>query len=106
MPLQVVFLAAENAVLIDRTRNRRIDPLTDKVYHMGGNDALSPRIAPVTREGFVDKDAVARYAAGVCALLISARALLVTTLWSVALVVCACVSVLGPFFGKRALLNK
>jgi hypothetical protein len=56
----VVFLGAENAVLLDRTQNRRIDPLTDKVYHLGGADALSQRIAPLTREGAVDKDVLGR----------------------------------------------
>lgn len=65
---QVLFLGGENAVLIDRTQNRRIDPDTDKVYHMGGNDALSPKIEPKTANGAVDKEVVARWVWSVCLL--------------------------------------
>jgi len=58
---QVIVLQAENAVLLDRTRHRRIDPLTEKVYQLGGPEALSPRIAPVTAEGAVDKEVLNRW---------------------------------------------
>ncbi len=53
-PDKVVFLHAENAILVDRARCRRIDIDTNKIYHMADANALSPAIQPLTAAGTLD----------------------------------------------------
>lgn len=59
---QVLLLEGEHAVLLDRTRYRRYDPATGRVYHMPeeGDQALSPAIRPEKPDGSVDTEVVAR----------------------------------------------
>ena len=53
IPDKAIFLSAPNDVLLDRTRHRKFDYLTNKVYHMPpvGVKALSPSLLPATLEG-------------------------------------------------------
>ena len=58
----MLLLEGEHAVLLDRSRYRRYDPATGKVYHMPGDndDALSPPIQPERPDGNLDAEVVAR----------------------------------------------
>ena len=56
----MIFLTAENSVLLDRTRFRRVDMNTNKIYHMAEAGALSPAIKPLTEEGKVDAEVLPR----------------------------------------------
>lgn len=60
VPDKVIFLTAEHAVLLDRTKYRRVDMDTGKTYHMAEGDALSAPITPVTKEGQPDAEVLAR----------------------------------------------
>ncbi|GIL93290.1 hypothetical protein Vretimale_15687 [Volvox reticuliferus] len=64
VPDKVLFLEGEHAMLLDRTRYRRYDPVTGKVYHMPdeGVDALSPAIVPEKPDGTPDTEIIARVA--------------------------------------------
>ena len=59
---QVILMEGEHALLLDRTRWRRIDPNTQRVYHCpeASAGALSPPVLPLGRDGNVDKDIMAR----------------------------------------------
>ncbi|GLC37755.1 Adenylate kinase [Pleodorina starrii] len=63
-PDKVLFLEGEHALLLDRTRHRRYDPATGKVYHMPdeGAEALSPTISPEKPDGSPDAEVLARLA--------------------------------------------
>ena len=58
----MVLLEGEHALLLDRTRYRRYDPATGRVYHMPdeGADALSPPVRPERPDGGLDHEVVAR----------------------------------------------
>ncbi|EFJ40819.1 adenylate kinase [Volvox carteri f. nagariensis] len=62
IPDKVLFLEGEHATLLDRTRYRRYDPVTGKVYHVPdeGVDALSPAIIPEKPDGTPDAEVMAR----------------------------------------------
>ncbi|GFR43730.1 hypothetical protein Agub_g4841 [Astrephomene gubernaculifera] len=62
VPDKVLFLEGEHATLLDRTRHRRLDPATGKVYHMpdDNSDALSPPIRPERPDGSLDAEVAAR----------------------------------------------
>ncbi len=55
-------MMAENEVLLDRTRHRKIDYLTNRVYHIPGKDvqAACATIEPIGRDGRVDAEVMAR----------------------------------------------
>ncbi len=61
-PDKVLLLEGEHAVLLDRSRYRRYDPATGKVYHMpsDNDEALSPPIQPERPDGNLDTEVVAR----------------------------------------------
>lgn len=61
VPDKVVFLTASQSVLLDRTRYRRIDMDTNRVYHMATEGALSQPIRPLTKDGVLDQEVVARW---------------------------------------------
>ena len=58
-------MAADNSVLLDRTRHRKIDYETNKIYHIPAKDAkpLCPTIEPLGKDGKVDAAVMARWAA-------------------------------------------
>ncbi|PNH05620.1 Adenylate kinase, chloroplastic [Tetrabaena socialis] len=62
MPDKVLFLEGDHATLLDRTRYRRYDPFTGKVYHMpeDGAEALSPPIRPEQEDGSLDTEVATR----------------------------------------------
>lgn len=61
IPDKVVLLDGEHAMLLDRTKYRRYDPSTNKVYHLAEEGAsLSPPIRPTREDGSVDDEVVAR----------------------------------------------
>ncbi len=57
---------AENSVLLDRTKYRRVDMDTGRVYHMADPGALSAPITPLTKEGAPDSEVLARWGGGAC----------------------------------------
>ena len=58
-------MAADNSVLLDRTRHRKIDYETNKIYHIPAKDSkpLCPTIEPLGKDGKVDAAVMARWAA-------------------------------------------
>jgi hypothetical protein len=53
-------LSGEHSVLLDRTRYRRVDMETGRVYHMPEAGALTPALPPLTKEGAPDTEVAAR----------------------------------------------
>ena len=61
VPDHVIILDAPEPILTDRSKFRRIDPVTHRNYHMpSGPGALSATIAPVQLDGSPDTEAAAR----------------------------------------------
>ncbi|GAX74660.1 hypothetical protein CEUSTIGMA_g2108.t1 [Chlamydomonas eustigma] len=62
IPDKVIFLTATNEVLLDRTRHRKIDYITNKVYHIPAKDAhaLCATIEPVGKDGKPDAEIMTR----------------------------------------------
>ena len=61
MPDQVVLLDATQAILLDRAKYRRVDPVSHHIYHVApATGALSPAVTPTMQDGSPDTAAAGR----------------------------------------------